>query len=392
MTSHALAIRRVVSQAVEAIPPSGIRKYFDLVSTMRDVISLGVGEPDFSTPWHISQHAVESLQQGETSYTSNYGLIELRRLLSNHLEHRYQVSYDPTSELLITIGVSEALDLALRAILDPGDEVLIPDPSYVSYVPCTILSRGIPVPIATQADEHFIPDPARIAAAITPRTKAIILGYPNNPTGGVAPRAILEKIARIAAEHDLIVISDEIYDRLVYGQEHTCVAGLPGMRDRTILLGGFSKAYAMTGWRVGYAAAPPELVEAMMKVHQYTVMCAPTQAQIAAIEALRSGEPDVQRMVAEYDRRRRVIVKGLNDLGLTCFEPKGAFYAFPCIASTGLTSEQFAEGLLQEERVLVVPGNVFGACGEGYVRCSYAASLPKITEALARIERFIRCH
>ncbi len=388
-----IAIRRsAVSERVRAIPPSGIRKYFDLVSSVRDVISLGVGEPDFSTPWHISRHAITSLQQGETSYTSNYGILELRQLLSEHLDRRYHVSYSPTQEMMITVGVSEALDLALRAVIDPGDEVIIPDPSYVSYIPCTVLAGGVPVSILTTAEQQFIPDPVQIAAAITPRTKVLLLGYPNNPTGAVASRATLLSIARIAAEHDLIVISDEIYDRLVYGQEHTCVAALPGMRDRTILLGGFSKAYAMTGWRVGYACARPELLEAMMKVHQYTVMCAATQAQVAAIEALRNGEPEVEQMVAEYDRRRRVIVKGLNDIGLPCFEPHGAFYAFPSIQGTGMTSEAFAEGLLREEHVLVVPGNVFGAGGEGYVRCAYASSLPKINEALERIDRFRQRH
>lgn len=384
--------RSAVARRVSAIPPSGIRKYFDLVSTLQGVISLGVGEPDFSTPEHISQQAITSLQRGETSYTSNYGLLELRQLLSRHLERLYGVAYDPASELLVTVGVSEALDLALRAIVDPGDEVIIPDPTYVSYVPCTILAGGVSVRIPTTAARQFVPDPEQIAAAITPRTKAILLGYPNNPTGAVAPRETLEAIARIAVERDLVVISDEIYDRLVYGIEHTCVASLPGMQERTVLLGGFSKAYAMTGWRIGYAAARAELVEAMMKVHQYTVMCAPTQAQVAAIEALRHGEADVQRMRGEYDRRRRAIVDGFNELGLDCFEPRGAFYAFPSIARTGLSSEAFAEGLLQEERVLVVPGSVFGPSGEGYVRCSYAASLPHIHEALHRINRFATRH
>jgi len=385
--------RQVISQRVRSIPASGIRRYFDLVSTIPDVISLGVGEPDFSTPPQISAAASSPLAVSDyfsTHYSSNYGILSLRRALATHLERRYGVGYEPRSELLITVGVSEALDLSLRAIVDPGDEVIIPEPSYVSYIPCTVLAGGVPVMVPAIAAQQFAPNPAAIAAAITPRTKAILLGYPNNPTGAVASRATLQRIVQLAVEHDLILISDEIYDRLVYDGEHVCVAALPGARDRTILLGGFSKAYAMTGWRIGYAAARPDILEAMMKIHQYVIMCAPSAAQLAAEEALRSGEDDVVQMVEEYDRRRRLIVDGLNALDLTCVEPKGAFYAFPSIRSTGLTSEQFADGLLREERVLVVPGGAFGPAGEGHVRCSYATALPRIEEALVRIGRYLR--
>lgn len=387
------AERQTIAKRVQAIPPSGIRRYFDLVSTIPDVISLGVGEPDFPTPPQVSAAAAAPLAHADymaTHYSSNYGLFSLRQTLSAHLQGRYGVNYNPAHELLITVGVSEALDLAARAIIDPGDEVIIPEPSYVSYIPCVVLAGGVPVMVPTIEAQQFEPDPATIAAAITPRTKAILLGYPNNPTGAVASRETLHRIVQIAVEHDLYIISDEIYDRLVYGQEHVCVASLPGAHDRTILLGGFSKAYAMTGWRVGYAAARPDILEAMMKVHQYVIMCAPSPAQMAAEEALLTAEPDVQRMVAEYDRRRRVIVDGLNRIGLHCFEPRGAFYAFPDITSTGLTADAFAEGLLREERVLVVPGDAFGPAGAGHVRCSYATALPRIEEALTRIERFVR--
>lgn len=385
--------RQAIAQRVRAIPASGIRRYFDLVSTIPDVISLGVGEPDFSTPEHVSAAAGEPLARAEfaaTHYSSNYGLLSLRQALARHLEGRYGVAYDPACELLITVGVSEALDLATRAIIDPGDEVIIPEPSYVSYIPCTVLAGGVPVMVPTYAAQQFEPDPAAIAAAVTPRTKAILLGYPNNPTGAVASRQTLQRIVQIAEEHDLTLISDEIYDRLVYGGEHVCLSALPGARDRTILLGGFSKAYAMTGWRVGYAAARAEILEAMMKVHQYVIMCAPSPAQMAAEEALKSAEPDVLGMVAEYDRRRRVLVDGLNQIGLSCFEPRGAFYAFPDITSTGLSADEFAEGLLRQEHVLVVPGEAFGPAGAGHVRCCYATALPLIEQALTRMERFVR--
>lgn len=380
---------RGLSQKVAQIPPSGIRKFFDLLSSIDDVISLGVGEPDFVTPWHIREAAIYSVEKGRTSYTSNYGLLDLRYELARHLERRYGLDYDPQSELLITVGVSEAMDLAMRAILNPGDEVIIPEPTYVSYVPCTVLAGGTPVPVPTNMADNFQLAPAELAARITPRTRAIVLGYPNNPTGAVMDRDKLVEIARLAEAHDLLVISDEIYDRLVYGVEHVCFAALPGMRDRTILAGGLSKAYAMTGWRIGYAAAHQDIMEAMVKVHQYTIMCAPTAAQYAALEALKEGEVAVLEMLEEYDRRRRVIVKGLNEIGLECFEPRGAFYAFPSIRSTGLSSEEFAHRLLVEEKVAVVPGNAFGDCGEGHVRCCYATSLDNIERALERIGRFV---
>jgi aminotransferase len=374
---------------VAELPPSGIRRFFDLLSTLDDVISLGVGEPDFVTPWHIREAAIHSLERGYTMYTSNLGLVELRRAVARHLERLYGVGYDPASEILITVGVSEGLDLALRALIDPGDEVLIPEPSYVSYGPCAQLAGGTPVYVPARLEDDFRVDAAELEKRITPRTRAMLIGYPNNPTGAVMPRPELEKLARLANEHDLIVLSDEIYDRLVYGVEHTCFATLPGARDRTVLLGGFSKAYAMTGWRIGYAAAPADLVAGMVKIHQYAALCAPISSQKAAIEALERGEGDVRAMVEEYDGRRRLIVHGLNELGLRTFEPRGAFYAFPEIRSTGLDAEQFAERLLMEEHVAVVPGTAFGPSGEGHVRCCYATSTAGIAEALERMSRFV---
>ncbi|MFP3974910.1 MAG: aminotransferase class I/II-fold pyridoxal phosphate-dependent enzyme [Dehalococcoidia bacterium] len=384
--------KNLISQRVNEIPASGIRKFFDILSSMGGVISLSVGEPDFTTPWHISEAGLYAVEKGYTMYTSNYGLAELRDELSRHIRDRYGVGYDPHGELLITTGSSEALDLAMRAMIDPGDEVIVFDPSYVAYAPCVTLSGGTTVPVPTYADNGFQVDPTEIEKRVTERTKAILLGSPNNPTGAVLTRDVMEEIARIAERYDLTVITDEIYDRLVYGVEHVCFASLPRMRKRTILLGGFSKAYAMTGWRIGYALAPANIIEAMMKIHQYGMMCAPIMSQMAAIEALRNGEEAVQEMVASYDHRRRVIVKGLNDVGLACFEPKGAFYAFPSIASTGLSSEEFAERMLTEEKVAVVPGTAFGACGEGHVRCCYAVSLPDIEEALERMRLFIERH
>ncbi len=390
-----ITARQRVSARVHAIPASGIRRFFDLVSTVPDVISLGVGEPDFDTPVQVVEAATSALRRvdhASTHYSSNFGILSLRVAIARHLARRYGPEYDPAAELLVTVGVSEALDLALRAIIDPGDEVIIPEPSYVSYIPITQLAGAIAVTVTAHEGQKFEPDPAAIAAAITPRTRAILLGYPNNPTGAVASRETLQHIVDLAVQHDLVIISDEIYDRLVYGVEHVCVAALRGARDRTILLGGFSKAYAMTGWRVGFAAAPVDILEAMMKVHQYTIMCVSSPAQIAAEEALRTGEADVERMVQEYDRRRRLIVDGLNAIGLPCFEPRGAFYAFPNVRATGLSSQQFADRLLREERVLVVPGDAFGPAGEGHVRCSYATALPRIQEALVRMERFVgRC-
>lgn len=385
-------MRDMVAQRARQVPPSGIRKFFDIIATMKEVISLGVGEPDFVTPDFIRQAGIRSLEEGETHYTSNSGMVELREALSDHLARLYGVTYDPDSELLITVGVSEALHLALLALVNPGEEVIVPEPCYVSYKPGVIFAGATPVVIACTAEEGFRPSVKAIQSAITPRTKGILLGYPNNPTGAILPRPLLMEIGQIAEKHDLLVFSDEIYDRLVYGVEHVCFPSLPGMRDRTVLLGGFSKAYAMTGWRIGYAAGNADFISAMKKVHQYAIMCASTTAQVAAIEALRNGEGAVQEMVREYDRRRRVIVRGLNEIGLPCFEPQGAFYAFPSVAGTGLSSEEFSERLLFEEKVAVVPGNAFGECGEGHVRCSYATSLEGIEEALGRMRRFVeRC-
>ena len=379
-----------VSPLVRSIPPSGIRRFFDIVAEMKGVISLGVGEPDFVTPWHIRESCVHGLQRGYTSYTSNYGLLELRQEITQMIETDYGVSYNPKCEALITVGVSEALDLAMRAILSPGDEVLVPEPCYVSYKACVTLAGGVPVSVCCTREHEFRVTVDQLAAALTPRTKALLIGYPNNPTGAVMPREQLSAIAQFAEEHDLIVISDEIYANLTYDGEHSCFSSLPGMRDRTILLNGFSKAYAMTGWRIGYALGNEDFIAAMTKIHQFTMLCAPITAQIAAIEALRQGRPSRERMVAEYDKRRRLMVEGFRNMGLDCFEPKGAFYVFPSIQNTGLTSLEFAEKLLQAEKVALVPGDAFGACGEGYVRCSYAASSKNLAEALDRIGRFVK--
>jgi aminotransferase len=385
---------RALAERVRAVPPSGIRRFFDILATMDDVISLGVGEPDFDTPERIVAAGVRSLHNGRTHYTSNYGTIELRRALAEHLEGRYGVAYDPATELLITVGASEAVDLALRATCDPGDEVVLHEPSYVAYVPAIVFAGGVVRTVATRLEDDFALDPAAVEAAITPRTKALFLGYPCNPTGAVLPDDVQEQLADIARRHDLLVYSDEIYDRLAYGSyRHRPFSALPGMRDRTILMGGFSKAYAMTGWRVGWLAAPAGILEGIVKVHQYGIMSAGTTAQDAALEALLNGEADVERMVAEYDRRRRLVVDGLNAIGLRTFEPRGAFYAFPEVTSaTGLSSEDFAQGLLQEERVAVVPGSAFGASGEGHVRACYATSYEQLEEALARIGRFVDRH
>jgi len=391
-SSHIKIPRKHISQKVSNVSPSGIRKFFDLLSSMEGVISLGVGEPDFITPYHIREAAIYSLEKGYTMYTSNYGLPQLRQELAKYLESCYGLSYDPDSELLITVGVSEGLDLALRAILDPGDEVIMPDPCYVAYPSCTTLAGGAAISIPTTEENSFKIKAQDIEPRITERTKAILIGYPANPTGAVMPKEELIQIAELAQQHNLLVISDEVYGQLVYGVEHTCLASLPRMKEHTILLNGFSKAYAMTGWRVGYAAAKREIVEAMTKIHQYTILCAPIMGQMAALEALKKGDSEVEAMVREYDCRRRVMVKGLRDIGLSCFEPKGAFYAFPSIKITGMTSEEFAEKLLIEEKVAVVPGSAFGHYGEGYVRCCYATSLPEIEEALKRMGRFIERH
>ncbi len=379
-----------ISPMVRSIPPSGIRRFFDIVAEMSGVVSLGVGEPDFITPWHIRESCVHGLQRGYTSYTSNYGLLELRQEIARMIENDYGVSYDPKCEALVTVGVSEALDLAMRALLSPGDEVLVPEPCYVSYQACVTLAGGIPVSVASTREHEFRVTVDQLTAALTPRTKALLIGYPNNPTGTVMSREDLLSIAQFAEKHDLIVISDEIYANLTYDGEHTCFASLPGMRDRTILLNGFSKAYAMTGWRIGYALSNADFIGAMTKIHQFTMLCAPITAQIAAIEAIQQGLSSRNRMVAEYDKRRRLMVEEFRNMGLDCFEPKGAFYIFPSIQNTGLSSLEFAEKLLQAEKVALVPGNAFGACGEGYVRCSYAASAKNLTEALDRIGRFVK--
>ncbi len=382
----------LLSRRVRSVSPSGIRKFFDLLASMDGVISLGIGEPDYPTPYNIRQSAISSIEKGYTNYTSNLGTPELRQELSGHLQRKYGLGYEPATELLITVGVSEAMDLAVRTLIDPGDEVLVADPSYVSYQACVLLSGGVPVMIPTTEDNGFIFTAAQVEAAITPRAKAIILGYPANPTGAVMPLGLLVEITKIARQKGLVIISDEIYSELVYGREHTCVASLPGMQESTIFLGGFSKAYAMTGWRVGYAAAPSHIISAMTKIHQYTIMSAPTMSQVAALEALRSGEQSIREMVEDYNKRRLVMVKGLRDIGLLCFEPQGAFYVFPSIKNTGMNSEEFAQKLLLEEKVAVVPGNTFGRCGEGYVRCCYATSLKELYTALERIERFVKKH
>ncbi|MCB0102453.1 MAG: aminotransferase class I/II-fold pyridoxal phosphate-dependent enzyme [Anaerolineales bacterium] len=382
-----------LSTRVAGLKPSGIRRFFDIAATMKDVISLGIGEPDFTTPKPILDAGILSLQNGETHYTSNAGKTELREAIATHLQQLYNVKYDPATEIIATVGVSEALYLTFTAILEAGDEVIIPTPCFVAYQAEVILAGGVPVEIPSRIENNFTVDPNDIRKAITPKTKAIFIGYPSNPTGAVAPREVMIEIGKIAEEHDLLVISDEIYDRLVYDFEHVCFSALSeSLWQRTILLGGFSKGYAMTGWRIGYACAPADLMKGLARVHQYTIMSAPTTAQDAALEALKNGEPFVKEMVAEYDRRRRLLVHGLNRLGLTTFEPKGAFYTFPNIRASGMDDETFAETLLREESVAVVPGNAFGPGGEGFVRMCYATSYEQIEEALRRMERFMSRH
>jgi len=381
-----------ISQRVQNLSASGIRRFFDILDGMEDVISLGVGQPDFVTPAIIRNAAVKSIEDGQTHYTSNYGIIELRQAISRHLQHHYDVFYEPTTEIIVTTGVSEGLNIAMQTLLDIGDEVLCPDPHFVAYPACVTLADGVFVPVPTSDANAFKVTAAALEERITPRTKAILLGYPSNPTGAVMERDDLLAVAEVARKHNLFVVSDEIYDRLVYGLKHTCFPSLPGMQERTVLLGGFSKAYAMTGWRLGYAAARADVLEGMMKAHQYVMMSAPTTAQYAGVEALRNGEEDVRGMVAEYDRRRRLIVDGFNDIGLKCFEPRGAFYAFPSIAATGLSDEAFAEQLLMQEKVAVVPGSAFGECGVGHVRACYAQSYELIEEALVRMRRFVERH
>jgi aminotransferase len=378
-----------LNATVAACPPSGIRRFFDIAASMESVISLGVGEPDFTTPWNIREAAIYAFEHGYTNYTSNAGLLELREAVCADLAARYGVTYEPTGECLITCGVSQGLDIVMRTLLDPGDEVIIPEPCYVAYAPCVSFAGGTPVLVPTRGDAGFRLDLAAIEAAVTDRTKAVLVSSPSNPTGAVQGRADLEALAQLAVRRDLYVVSDEIYDQLVYGVGHVSVPSLPGAWERTVLLGGFSKAYAMTGWRVGYVCAPPAILELAGRIHQYTMLCAPHVSQLAALEAVRGSQDQVAEMVADYDRRRRLFVKGLNELGLSCEEPGGAFYAFPSIAASGLSSEEFAERLLVEQQVAVVPGHVFGASGEGFVRCSYATALPLLEEALERMERFL---
>lgn len=377
------------SSIVEAIPPSGIRRFFDLAQTMSGVISLGVGEPDFPTPWSAREAAIHALEHGATTYTSNSGLLELRELVCADLAARHGVGYDPGDECLVTSGVSEGLDLTFRALLNPGDEVIVPEPCYVAYQPCVAFAGGVPVPVAMDPAQDYRLDAGRVAAAVTPRTKAVLFGSPANPTGAAQSAADLAVLAALADREDLWLVSDEIYDRLTYTGVHTCAAAVPGARERTVVLGGFSKSYAMTGWRVGYVCAPAPLAALMHRIHQYTMLCAPHMSQIAAIEAVRGAQDEVEAMVADYDRRRRLFVKGLTELGLACPEPGGAFYAFPSIASSGLSSQDFAEGLLNEQKVAVVPGDVFGPSGEGHVRCSYATALPQLEQALERMGCFL---
>lgn len=381
---------KLLNPTVTQIRPSGIRKFFDIAATMEDVISLGVGEPDFQTPWQIRKAGINSLERGRTKYTSNWGIAELRREIARYLERKYQLTYHPDREILVTVGGSEAIDAAIRAVVSPGDEVIIPQPSYVCYEPVTRLAGGVPVILETKAENDFKVTPQELSALLTPRTKALILPYPCNPTGAVMEREDLEKIAAVLRRRDIVVISDEIYSELTFGgKPHVSIASLDGMWERTVTVNGFSKSFSMTGWRLGYACGPEPLMEQITKIHQFAIMCAPTTSQFAAIEALRSGDEAVDAMREEYDRRRRLMVTGFNRLGLTCREPKGAFYAFPCIRSTGLSSEEFCEQLLREQRVALVPGTAFGDSGEGFVRASYCYSAEHIIKALARIETFL---
>ena len=385
-------MRNPLSETIVNIKPSGIRKFFDLVSEMndKDVISLGVGEPDFDTPWHVRDEGIYSLEKGRTFYTSNSGLKELREEICNYLDRRYQVSYDWHHETIVTVGGSEGIDIAMRAMLDPGDEVLIPQPSYVSYEPCAILAGGKPVIIELKAENEFRLTPEELLEYITDKTKILVLPYPNNPTGAIMERADLEKIAEIVMEKDIFVLSDEIYSELSYKGDHVTIASIPGMKERTILINGFSKAYAMTGWRLGYACGPREIIEQMTKIHQFAIMCAPTTSQYAAVEAMRNGDADVATMREAYDQRRRFLINAFEEMHLECFEPYGAFYIFPCIKEFGMTSEEFAERFLKEEKVAVVPGTAFGDSGEGFLRISYAYSLQNLKAALERLDRFVK--
>ena len=385
-------MRNPLSETIVQIEPSGIRKFFDIVSEMKDAISLGVGEPDFDTPWHIREEGIYSLEKGRTFYTSNAGLKELKQEICRYLYRRFDVSYNPDSEVMVTVGGSEAIDIALRAMCDPGDEVLIPQPSYVSYVPCAVLAGGVPVVIELKAENEFRLTAEELEAAITPKTKLLVLPFPNNPTGAIMEKSDLEKIAEVIKKHDIFVLSDEIYSELTYLEKHVTIASLPGMWERTIVINGFSKSHAMTGWRLGYACGPRVIIEQMLKIHQFAIMCAPTTSQYAAVEALRNGDHDVVEMREAYDQRRRYLVKALRDMGFDCYEPQGAFYVFPSIKKFGMTSDEFALKLLEEEKVAVVPGTAFGDCGEGYLRISYAYSLNDLKRALERMERFVKRH
>ncbi len=382
-------MRDPLSKKVINIKPSGIRKFFDIVSEMPDAISLGVGEPDFDTPWHVRDEGIYALEKGKTFYTSNAGLMELREEICKYYTRKFQATYDPVHECVMTVGGSEGIDIALRAMLDPGDEVIIPEPCYVSYVPCVELADGVPVIIQLKAENEFRLTAEELEAAITDKTKIVILPFPNNPTGAIMTRPDLEKIAEVIRKHDLYVMSDEIYAELTYGQKHVSIASLPDMHDRTIVINGFSKAYAMTGWRLGYALAPRVICEQMTKIHQFAIMCAPTNSQYAAIDAVRYGDKDIEKMVRAYDQRRHFLMQTFQEMGIECFEPFGAFYVFPCIKKYGMKSEEFAEKLLYQEKVAVVPGTAFGDCGEGYLRISYAYSIEELKEALGRIKHFI---
>ena len=380
---------QILNQRIQAVKPSGIRKFFDILEEMKDAISLGIGEPDFVTPWHIRDAGIYSLEKGYTKYTSNAGMAELRREIASYLNRRFGLHYNFANEIVVTVGGSEAIDLALRCLVNPGDEVIVPVPSFVCYGPLTSMAGGVPVYVETKAENEFRLMPEELRAAITPRTKTLVLPYPCNPTGGIMERSDLEALAQVLEGTDIMIISDEIYAELTYGQHHVSPANLPELYDRTIVVNGFSKSHAMTGWRMGYACAPKPIIAAMTKLHQFGIMSAPTTSQYAAVEAMRNGDRDIEHMREEYDRRRRYLVENLNRIGLTCFEPKGAFYVFPCIQSTGLTSEEFCERFLMEEKVAVIPGNAFGPGGEGYVRACYAASMKDIAESIARMDNFL---
>lgn len=393
MNQSEISYERFLNPTLAGLKPSGIRRFFAIASEMEDVITLSIGEPDFTTPWHIREEGIQSLKKGRTWYTPNAGLLRLREAIASFTQRHSGIDYAPKDEILVTVGGSEAIDLGLRAVLSPGDEVLIPEPSFVCYDPLTRMAGGVPVPLVTRAEDAFRLTAEALEAAITPRSKVLVLPYPNNPTGGVMRRPHLEAVAEVVKKHDLLVLSDEIYGALTYGDTpHVSIASLPGMQERTLLIGGFSKAFAMTGWRLGYVCGPAPIMEQIVKLHQYALMCAPTMAQYAAIEAMENGDPDIERMRGEYDTRRRYIVDKLNRMGLTCFEPEGAFYVFPCIRSSGLNSEDFCQQLLAVKHVAVVPGTAFGDCGEGFVRVSYCYSLEHITEAMHRMEEFLEDH